>query len=141
VEDSSDDIALIKRIFEHIVVMNDLDVVLDGKGAMDYLYARGSYKDQDIKVQPMLVLLDTRLPKLGGLEVLQELRGKSETASLPVIMMNCDKEEIKVIDGYGLEVKAFLKKPFSFSGFVKAARDAGLRWMLFSEPLFPEERD
>lgn len=141
VEDNSDDVVLIKRLFKQNSMMNDLDVVLDGSEALDYLIGRGPYEDRDVCIQPVLVLLDTRLPKLDGLEVLQKLRGKPETAALPVIMMTNDIEEMKAIRGYGLKVNAFLYKPFSFAEFVKAAGKAGLNWMLYGEPLPPEEED
>ena len=141
VEDNSDDIALIRRMFERHNIMNDLTAVTDGAEALDYLFGKGSYKDRNIRFQPVLVLLDLHLPKMDGLEVLQQIRSASETRELTVIMMNDSEEEIKTVKGYGLQVKAFLHKPFSFPEFVKAAREAGLRWMLFGEPLFPEEGD
>lgn len=141
VEDNSDDIALIQRMFERNHMLNGLDVVTDGEHALDYLFGRGPYQDRDIRIQPALVLLDTRLPKLNGLEVLQRLRSRPETASLPVIMMNNDKEEVREIKGYELDVKAFLAKPFSFAKFVKAARKAGLHWLLTDVPAAPEKGD
>jgi two-component system response regulator len=141
VEDNSDDIALIQRLFERHNLMNGIDVVSDGKEALDYVFARGPYTDRNIRVQPILVLLDSRLPKLDGLEVLQRLRSNLETEALPVIMMTDDKKEMKTIRGHSLGVKAFLRKPFSFAEFVRAARKTGLRWMLFSESLFPEKGD
>jgi len=137
VEDNSDDIELIRRLFERNHLRNHLDAVSDGREALDYLSGKGRYKDRNPQSLPCLVLLDTRLPKLDGLEILKRLRSKSFISDLPVIMMTDtkDKEEIKAIKGYGLGVKAFLRKPFSFAGFVKAARKAGLSWMVSNEPV------
>jgi len=141
VEDNSDDIMLIQRLFERNRMINGLDVVTDGEEALDYLFGRGLYQDRDIRFQPILILLDTRLPKLNGLEVLQHIRSRPETEDLPLIIMNNDKEEIKEIKGYELDVKAFLAKPFSFAKFTKAARKAGLHWLLTDAPMTPEQGD
>jgi two-component system response regulator len=129
-EDNSDDIALIRRVFTRHNLKNGLAVVRDGQEVLDYLWARGLYEDRDTSIQPLLLLLESRLPKLDGLEVLQRLRAQPETSDLPVILLSSDDQDKKVVRGYGLAVEAFLRKPFRFAGFVKAARKAGLRWLL-----------
>jgi CheY-like chemotaxis protein len=134
VEDNPDDEALTRRAFEKHHVGNELVVVRDGAEALDYLFATGQYADRDPTRQPQVVLLDLKLPKIDGLEVLRRLRADDRTKMLPIVILTSSNEERDLVSGYSLGANSYVRKPVDFSDFTEAARQLGLYWLLLNEP-------
>ncbi|MBA2378324.1 MAG: response regulator [Blastocatellia bacterium] len=132
VEDNEDDIALTIRALNKNNLANDLVVVRDGAEALDYLFARGEFAGRDPSDLPQLVLLDLKLPKLGGLEVLKTLRSDSATRYVPVVVLTSSDEEDDMIRSYDGGANSFVQKPVNFDDFVEAARQLGLYWLLIN---------
>ncbi|VAX18930.1 Response regulator [hydrothermal vent metagenome] len=134
VEDNSDDETLTLRALEKNNIANDVKVVRDGVEALDYLFATGPYEDRDTSLMPAVILLDLKLPKLDGLEVLRRLRGDILTKSLPVVILTSSDEEKDMIESYRLGANSYVRKPVDFSRFSEAVRQLGLYWLLLNEP-------
>jgi two-component system response regulator len=134
VEDNPDDEVLTRRAFEKNNVGNDLVVVRDGAEALDYLFGTGDYAGRDLSRQPQVVLLDLKLPKIDGLEVLRRLRADERTRMLPVVILTSSNEERDLVNGYSLGANSYVRKPVDFSDFTEAARQLGLYWLLLNEP-------
>lgn len=134
VEDNPDDVQLTLRAFRRSSVANQIVVVEDGQRALDYLFSRGSYAGRDPGGNPEVVLLDLKLPKIDGLEVLRQLRADPSTRRLPVVVLTSSKEESDVISSYDLGANSFVRKPVDFAQFVEAARHLGLYWLVLNEP-------
>jgi two-component system, response regulator len=134
VEDNPDDVALTIRAFDRCGIANKLDVVCDGAKALDYLLCRGEYADRDQNEGLALVLLDLKLPKVDGLEVLRCLRADSRTKLLPVVILTSSREEEDVMKGYCLGANSFVRKPVDFLEFVEAVRQLGLYWLIINQP-------
>jgi two-component system, response regulator len=134
VEDNPDDEALTRRAFEKNNVGNDLIVVRDGAEALDYLFGTGQYAGRDLARQPQVVLLDLKLPKIDGLEVLRRLRADDRTRLLPVVILTSSNEERDLVSGYSLGANSYVRKPVDFSDFSEAARQLGCYWLLLNEP-------
>jgi two-component system response regulator len=134
VEDNPDDEALTRRAFEKNNVGNDVVVVRDGAEALDYLFGTGQYAGRDPARQPQVVLLDLKLPKIDGLEVLRRLRADDRTKMLPVVILTSSNEERDLVSGYSLGANSYVRKPVNFSDFAEAARQLGLYWLLLNEP-------
>lgn len=135
IEDSADDEALTLRAFNKNNIQNPIIVVRDGRQALDYLFAVGAYAGRDARELPQVVLLDLKLPKVDGLEVLRRIRGDERTKLLPVVILTSSREEQDVINGYRLGANSYVRKPVNFDEFVEAARQLGLYWLLLNEPL------
>ena len=133
VEDNPDDVELTLRAFERNKITNEVVVASDGVAALDYLFARGAYAGKDPGL-PQVVLLDLNLPKLSGLEVLQQVRASERTHLLPVVILTSSTEEQDLARGYGLGANSYVRKPVDFAAFVEAARQLGLYWLLLNEP-------
>ncbi len=133
VEDNPDDVELTLRAFERNKITNEVVVASDGVAALDYLFARGAYAGKDPGL-PQVVLLDLNLPKLSGLEVLQQVRASERTRLLPVVILTSSTEEQDLARGYGLGANSYVRKPVDFAAFVEAARQLGLYWLLLNEP-------
>jgi CheY-like chemotaxis protein len=134
VEDNQDDIDLTLRALKKSNIKNEVVVVHDGAEALDYLFSKGSYANRDIKDVPTVILLDLKLPKLTGLEVLKRLRAEEITKLIPVVILTSSKEERDMIDGYSLGANSYIRKPVSFDQFVEAVKQLGLYWLLLNEP-------
>jgi two-component system response regulator len=132
VEDNEDDIELTLRAFERSRVTNEIVVVRDGKEAIDYLFASGAYANRDPNAQPEIVLLDLKLPKLDGLDVLRRIRGDERTRRLPVVVLTSSNEDKDVISSYDLGANSFVQKPVDFADFIEAARQLGLYWLVLN---------
>jgi two-component system, response regulator len=126
VEDNADDVELTRRAFEKSNVMNDLVVVRDGVEALDYLFAA--------LTPPDLVLLDIKLPRIDGLEVLRRLRADPRTRRQPVVILTSSNEEQDIVTSYDLGVNSYVRKPVDFAQFAEAARQLGLYWLVLNEP-------
>jgi two-component system response regulator len=138
VEDNPDDVELTMRAFRKNNIANDLIVAHDGIEALDYLFCRGTYNSRNIKDTPRLILLDLKLPKMDGLQVLEHLRAKEATKLVPVVILTSSKEEQDLISGYESGANSYVRKPVDFNQFVEAVRHIGLYWLLINEP--PPER-
>jgi two-component system response regulator len=134
VEDNPDDVELTMRAFRKNNIANDLVVARDGIEALDYLFCRETYIDRDIKDTPRLILLDLKLPKMDGLQVLERLRAVEATKLIPVVILTSSKEEQDLISGYKSGANSYVRKPVDFNQFVEAVRHIGLYWLLINEP-------
>jgi two-component system, response regulator len=133
VEDNPDDEALTLRAFRKNKIKNAVAVVRDGAEALDYLFGTGVYEGRDVADLPQVMLLDLKLPKVDGLEVLRRVRADSRTAVLPVVILTSSREEQDLVEGYRLGANSYVRKPVNFDEFVEAARQLGLYWLLLNE--------
>lgn len=133
IEDNPDDAELTRLAFEENNICNDLAVIADGEEALDYLFARGQYSGRDLEKTPAVVLLDLKLPRISGLDVLKALREDERTRCLPVIILTSSKEEEDVLSSYRLGANAYVRKPVDYRQFVEAARTLGLFWLVLNE--------
>ena len=135
VEDNLDDVTLTLRAFKKSNLLNEIVVANDGVEALDYLFATGAYTGRDTNLMPQLILLDLKLPKLDGMEVLHQIRTDNRTKLLPVVILTSSKEEQDVVNGYNLGANSYIRKPVNFSQFSEAIRQLGLYWLVLNEPL------
>jgi two-component system response regulator len=133
VEDNPDDEALTLRAFRKNNVTNEVVVARDGAEALDYLFGTGTYANRDVTIMPQVVILDLKLPKVDGLEVLRRMRAAPQTKLLPVVILTSSNEERDLLDGYGLGANSYVRKPVDFAEFVDAVRQLGLYWLLLNE--------
>jgi CheY-like chemotaxis protein len=133
VEDNPNDLELTLIALERSPLANEVVVVRDGAEALDYLHARGAYGSRD-QGNPAVVLLDLKLPKVDGLEVLAEIRGSATLKSIPVVMLTSSREEQDLVRSYELGVNAYVVKPVDFTEFVRAIADLGIFWAVLNEP-------
>jgi CheY-like chemotaxis protein len=134
VEDNPDDVELTLRAFRKNNIANKTVIVRDGAEALDYLFGAGDYADRDINDTPRIILLDLKLPKLNGLQVLERLRADERTKLTPVVILTSSKEEQDLIHGYKSGANSYVRKPVDFNQFVEAVRHIGLYWLLINEP-------
>jgi CheY-like chemotaxis protein len=130
VEDNPDDETLTKRAFKANNIRNEIVVARDGVAAVDYLFGGGGCADGEL---PAVVLLDLKLPKIDGLEVLRRIRASEQTKLLPVVILTSSNEEQDVISSYRLGANSYVRKPVDFDEFVRAASQLGLYWLLLNE--------
>jgi two-component system response regulator len=133
IEDNEDDELLCIRAFKKSNIKNKIKVVRDGAEAIDFLACRGSYSERDCKDRPEIILLDLKLPKVDGLEVLEFIRSKKETKLLPVIILTTSKEESDIVKSYSLGANSFIRKPVDFEQFYKAVNQLGMYWLVLNE--------
>ena len=134
VEDNPQDLELALRALRKANLANRLHVARDGAEALDYLFCAGAFADRRITDGPKVVLLDLKLPKIDGLEVLRRLKGDPRTRSIPVVMLTSSKEQNDILISYQLGVNAYIVKPVNFEGFSAAVRELGLFWLLLNQP-------
>jgi two-component system, response regulator len=132
VEDDPDDELLTLRVLKNQNIINEVVVARDGAEALDHLFCRGKYADRDPSVLPQVVLLDLKLPKLDGMEVLGEIRSEERTKILPVVILTSSKEEKDLINSYKLGANSFVRKPINFREFSEAIKQLGLYWLLMN---------
>jgi two-component system response regulator len=133
VEDNADDEELTLRALKKNNITNEVVVVRDGAEALDYLFATGNYSGRDTGILPQVVLLDLKLPKVDGLEVLARLRSDKRTKLLPVVILTSSIEEQDLLRGYDLGANSYVRKPVDFGQFTEAVRHLGLYWLLLNE--------
>jgi two-component system, response regulator len=133
VEDNADDEALTIRALNKNKIKNVVVVARDGVEALDYLFGRGSYEGRDVSVLPQLVLLDLKLPKIDGLEVLRTIRADERTKRLPIVILTSSKEDRDLLDGYDFGANSYVRKPVDFTAFAEAVRQLGLYWLILNE--------
>jgi len=134
VEDNPDDEELTRLALEDSNVANRLFVVRDGQEALDWLFCEGVHSGRDPCFTPTVVLLDLKLPKKSGLEVLEAIRKKEYTRRLPVVILTSSKEEQDVLRGYNLGANSYIQKPVDYAQFLEAIRQLGVYWMVLNEP-------
>jgi two-component system response regulator len=133
IEDNPDDVELTLRALAKNRIANEVVVVTDGQEALDWLFCAGAHAGRDASDQPALVLLDLKLPKIDGLQVLEKMRKDPRTRLLPVVMLTSSKEERDVIASYDRGANSYVRKPVDFNEFVEAARQLGLYWLMINE--------
>jgi two-component system response regulator len=133
VEDNPDDELLALRALRKNNVTNEVVVAHDGVEALDYLFASGPHEGRDTSTMPRLILLDLKLPKVDGLEVLKRLRSDERTKLLPVVILTSSSERKDMLDGYGLGANSYIRKPINFEQFVRAVEQLKLYWLGLNE--------
>jgi len=133
VEDNPDDEELTLRSLKQSNILNDVVVVRDGVEALDYLYGSGSYADRDTTVTPAIILLDLKLPRLNGIEVLQRIRAEPATKLTPVVVLTSSSEEEDVVASYTMGANSYVRKPVKFPQFAAAVKQLGLYWLLLNQ--------
>ena len=134
VEDNPDDVDLTIRALKKNNILNEVVVAQDGVEALDYLFGTGRYAGRDASISPEIILLDLKLPKIDGLEVLRRLRADARTQLLPVVILTSSKEEQDIINGYKLGANSYIRKPVDFDQFIEAVKQLGLYWLVLNEP-------
>jgi CheY-like chemotaxis protein len=134
VEDNPDDEALAIRALKRHHVGNDIVVAHDGVEALEYLFGTGAYEGRDVSLKPSVVLLDLKLPRVDGLEVLRRLREDDRTRLLPVVVLTTSSEEQDLLDSYSLGCNSYIRKPVDFVQFSEAIRQLGMYWLLMNQP-------
>lgn len=133
VEDNPDDELLTLRALKKSNILNKVVVARDGAEALDYLFGVGAYAGRDISLRPQVVLLDLKLPKIDGLEVLRRLRSDERTALLPIVILTSSDEERDIVDSYKLGANSYIRKPVDFAQFTEAVRQLGLYWLVLNQ--------
>jgi CheY-like chemotaxis protein len=133
VEDNSNDAELALRALKKHNLANHVAVVTDGEEALDFVFARGKYAHRRIENSPRIILLDLKLPKVDGLEVLRTIKGDLRTKIIPVIVLTSSKEEKDIVESYKLGVNSYILKPVDFDKFVDAVKDIGYYWLLLNQ--------
>lgn len=134
VEDNPADIEMITRTLKKCGLSNRLLVIRDGEEALDYLFSRGKYAGRNTAEVPKVILLDLRLPKVDGIEVLRQVRADERTMSIPVVILTSSKEAQDLRDAYSLGVNSFVTKPFDLELFLKAVTELGMYWGILNKP-------
>ena len=133
VEDNPDDEELTLRALKKNNIKNEVIVARDGQEALDYLFASGKYENRDPTKTPQVILLDLKLPKVDGFEVLRKMRADQRTRLLPVVILTSSNEEQDRINGYGLGANSYVRKPVEFGSFIEAVRQLGLYWLILNQ--------
>ena len=134
VEDNLDDVMLTRRALDKSNIANELVVARDGVEALDWLFFTGAHANRDTNLVPQIILLDLKLPKVDGTEVLRRLRADERTRLLPVVILTSSSEEQDLIKSYRLGCNSYIRKPVDFEQFAEAVRQLGLYWLLLNEP-------
>src|SRR5690554_991709 len=134
VEDNADDEELTLRSLRRANVANEIDIVRDGQEALDYLYCEGDFARRDPARVPSVVLLDLKLPKLNGLDVLRRMRDDERTLVIPVVVLTSSSEDEDMLQSYSLGANSYVRKPVNFAAFAEAVTQLGIYWMLHNQP-------
>ena len=134
VEDNPTDAELAIRALKKSNLANKLVWVKDGAEALDFIFATGAYSERQVAKGPKLILLDLRLPKVDGMEVLRRVKGDERTRTIPVVVLTSSKEDRDVAESYQLGVNSYISKPVEFDAFAKVVSELGLYWLLVNQP-------
>ena len=133
VEDNPNDVELTLHAFKKYNLANRVQVVRDGAEALDYIFATGAFAGRDMKEQPKVILLDLKLPKVNGLEVLRRIKSDPHTKMIPVVVLTTSREERDISESYQLGVNSYIRKPVDFDQFTESVRTLGLYWLLLNQ--------
>ena len=133
VEDDPDDVKLTMKALEKSRITNKVEVAWDGVEALDYLFGRGKFEGRDLSIMPQLILLDLKMPKLDGIEVLRRMRSDDRTKLLPVVVLTTSTEDRDRIESYKLGANSYIRKPVDFYQFAEAIQQLGLYWLVLNE--------
>jgi len=133
VEDNPDDVLLTLEALKDNNILNEIIIAKDGVEALDFLFGQGKYKDRDLSINPQLILLDLKLPKVDGLEVLKEVKSNERTKMIPVVILTSSKEEQDLIKSYSLGVNSYIRKPVDFEQFSASVKQLGMYWLVINE--------
>jgi CheY-like chemotaxis protein len=134
VEDSPQDLELTLRSLRKAKIANPIHVARDGAEALDFIFCEGSHSERKITDMPSVILLDLKLPKIDGLEVLRRVKGDLRTKTIPIVVLTSSKEQCDIIESYGLGVNSYIVKPVNFERFAEAVGQLGLYWLLLNQP-------
>ncbi|MCX6032834.1 MAG: response regulator [Chloroflexi bacterium] len=134
VEDNPNDAELALRALKKNNLANNVAVVTDGEEALDFVFARGAFSHRKIENGPKVILLDLKLPKVDGLEVLRAIKADPRTKIIPVVVLTSSKEESDIVESYKLGANSYIVKPVEFDKFVAAVKDLGMYWLLLNQP-------
>ena len=134
VEDNPNDVELTLRALKKHNLTNKVHVVKDGAEALDYIFAKGAYAQRDINYNPKVILLDLKLPKVDGLEVLRRIKSDERTKMIPVVVLTSSKEERDLVESYRLGANSYIIKPVDFDKFMHSVSEMGLYWLLLNQP-------
>lgn len=137
VEDNPDDEALTLRAFHKNRIANEVVVARDGVEALDYLFGTGNHAGRDLSIAPAVILLDLKLPRVDGLEVLRRVRADARTNLLPVVILTTSREQQDIYEAYQLGANSYIRKPVDFEKFIYAVGQLGLYWLVLNEPVDP----
>ena len=133
VEDNPNDVELTLHALKKNNIANSIHVVRDGAEALDFLFSTGAYSNRDTNTKPKVILLDLKLPKVDGMEVLKRVKSDKRTSSIPVVVLTSSREERDIVESYRLGVNSFISKPVDFEQFTEAVRQLGLYWLLLNQ--------
>ena len=134
VEDTDQDLQLALRALRKANITNRIQIARDGEEALEFLFCEGSYADRKIENSPRVILLDLKLPKIDGLEVLQRIKADPRTQAIPVVVLTSSKEQRDVVESYKFGVNSYIVKPVNFESFLKAVQELGMYWLLLNQP-------
>jgi two-component system, response regulator len=137
VEDNQDDLDMTLRALRKANLANRIQIVRDGAEAVDFIFCKGVHEYRKVENGPRLVLLDLKLPKIDGMEVLRRMKADSRTRIIPVVVLTSSKEQRDVIENYKLGVNSYIVKPVNFEGFTAAVQELGMYWLLLNQPPKP----
>lgn len=140
VEDNVHDAEMTIRSLKKVNLANNLVHVKDGEEAIDFIFAQGKFSGRDMVNGPKVILLDIKMPKVDGIEVLRRIKSHEVTRAIPVVIMTSSKEEQDIINSYELGVNSYVVKPVDFEGFAKAVSQLGLYWLLTNQPPVPNNK-
>ncbi len=134
VEDNPNDVELALHALKRNNLANHIHVVRDGAEALDFIFCTGAYAHRNLANSPKVILLDLKLPKVDGLEVLRQVKGDPRTQAIPVVVLTSSREELDIVESYQLGVNSYIVKPVDFEQFTEAVRQLGLYWVLLNQP-------
>ena len=134
VEDNQDDLDMALRALRKAKLANRIQVVRDGAEALEFIFCQGAYAGRKFENPPKLILLDLKLPKVDGMEVLKRVKGDARTRTIPTVILTSSKEQRDVVESYDLGVNSYIVKPVNFEGFAAAIQELGMYWLLLNQP-------
>ena len=134
IEDNPNDVELTMRALKRNHIVNNIQVIMDGAEALEYFFAGGKYSGRDTNLKPKLVILDLKLPKVDGLEILRKVKSDETTKTIPVVVLTTSKEESDIVSSYKLGANSFIVKPVDFEKFITTVKELGMYWLLLNEP-------
>lgn len=135
IEDSKEDAEMTLRAIKKINVINNVKIISDGEEAINFIYGKGEYEGRNLPINPKLILLDLKLPKIDGLEILRILKSDNDKKTIPIVVLTSSNEENDIVESYRLGVNSYIVKPVESDNFMKAIQNIGLYWLLLNQPI------